>query len=104
MKILVIGSSGQLGTQIFNLKNSLSLADFSFCNKRELDVSSAESVESFSSNELLKFSNSLGFSSDESKNLVEAFKISKTKKLNICVCGSLYLAGEFLRLNETTPS
>ena len=50
MKILVIGSSGQLGTQIFNLKNSLSLADFSFCNKRELDVSSTEIVESFFKN------------------------------------------------------
>ena len=51
--------------------------------------------------ELLEFSESLGFHSENSKDLIDAFKISKTKNLNICVCGSLYLAGEFLRLNET---
>ncbi|MAC61801.1 MAG: bifunctional folylpolyglutamate synthase/dihydrofolate synthase [SAR116 cluster bacterium] len=73
-------------------------------SKNIITTNITESVESFSSNELLKFSNSLGFSSDKSKDLVEAFKISKTKNLNICVCGSLYLAGEFLRLNKTTPS
>tara|TARA_X000000368_G_C22995270_1_gene696321 strand:- start:162 stop:1055 length:894 start_codon:yes stop_codon:yes gene_type:complete len=47
MKILVIGSSGQLGTQIFNLKNLLNLYDFYFSNKQELDISSFESVDSF---------------------------------------------------------
>ena len=73
-------------------------------SKNIITTNITESGESFSSNELLKFSNSLGFNSDESKNLVEAFKISKTKNLNICVCGSLYLAGEFLRLNKATFS
>ena len=47
MKILVIGSSGQLGTQICNLKNLLNLHDFYFFNKQELDISSSESVDSF---------------------------------------------------------
>jgi dihydrofolate synthase/folylpolyglutamate synthase len=73
-------------------------------SKNIITTNISESVESFSSNELLKISNSLGFNSNKSQNLLEAFKLSKTKNLNICVCGSLYLAGEFLRLNETPPS
>ena len=73
-------------------------------SKNIITTNISESVESFSSNELLKFSKNLGFKSFKSNNLTEAFKISKTKNLNICVCGSLYLAGEFLRLNGTIPS
>ena len=73
-------------------------------SKNIITTNISESLESFSSNELLKFSNNLGFKSFKSNNLTEAFKISKTKNLNICVCGSLYLAGEFLRLNGTIPS
>lgn len=47
MKILVIGSSGQLGTEIFNVQASLKLPDISFYNKDKLDVSSHEMIETF---------------------------------------------------------
>jgi len=47
MKILVIGSSGQLGTEIFNLQASLNLSDIFFYNKDKLDVSSNEIIETF---------------------------------------------------------
>lgn len=47
MKILVIGSSGQLGTEIFNLQASLNLSDIFFYNKDKLDVSSHEIIETF---------------------------------------------------------
>ena len=70
-------------------------------SKNIITTNIIESDQSFSSKELLEFSESLGFHSENSKDLIDAFKISKTKNLNICVCGSLYLAGEFLRLNET---
>ena len=38
---------------------------------------------------------------DKSKNLYEAIEIASQNKLNVCVCGSLYLAGEFLKNNQT---
>ena len=73
-------------------------------SKNIITTNISGNVQCFSSDELLEFSDSLGFKSDKSKNLTEAFNKSKTRNLNICICGSLYLAGDFLRLNETLPS
>ena len=47
MKILVIGSNGQVGSQIFNSKKSINSSDIYFCDKNVLDISSSENVESF---------------------------------------------------------
>lgn len=44
---MVTGSSGQLGTEIANVKNLLNLSNISLFNKEKLDVSSAESVDNF---------------------------------------------------------
>ena len=37
-------------------------------------------------------------------NLDEAIEIASQNKLNVCICGSLYLAGEFLKKNQTIPN
>lgn len=47
MKVLVIGATGQLGSQFFNLKSSLNVNNMSFYNKDELDVSSKKSLNNF---------------------------------------------------------
>ena len=41
---------------------------------------------------------------EKSDSLYDAIEIASKNKLNICICGSLYLAGEFLKINQTTPS
>ena len=59
---------------------------------------------SFSSQELVDIIQKKGISVDKSKNLYEAIEIASQNKLNVCICGSLYLAGEFLKNNQTIPS
>ena len=90
MKILVIGSSGQLGTQIFNLKNSLKIADFYFFNKHKLDISSPVNVESFFKNN--KFDvviNCAAYTSvDEAENNFEYAKIINGYSIDY-ICKSL---------------
>ena len=36
--------------------------------------------------------------------IFEAIEIASQNKLNVCICGSLYLAGEFLKKNQTIPN
>ena len=90
MKILVIGSSGQLGTQIFNLKNLLNFLDFYFCNKHDLDISSPESIDSFFFNN--KFDvviNCAAYTSvDEAENNFEHAKIINGYSIEY-ICKSL---------------
>ena len=90
MKILVIGSSGQLGTQIFNLKNLLNFLDFYFCNKHDLDISSPESIDSFFVNN--KFDvviNCAAYTSvDEAENNFEHAKIINGYSIEY-ICKSL---------------
>ena len=59
---------------------------------------------SFSSKELFEIIQKKGISVDKSKNLYEAIEIASQNKLNVCICGSLYLAGEFLKKNHTIPN
>ena len=59
---------------------------------------------SFSSKELFEIIQKKGISVDKSKNLYEAIEIASQNKLNVCICGSLYLAGEFLKNNQTIPN
>ena len=58
---------------------------------------------SFSSNELFEIIKKEGISVHKSENLYEAFEVASQNKLNVCICGSLYLAGEFLKNNQTIP-
>ena len=76
MKILVIGSSGQLGTQIFNLKNSLKTADFHFFNKHKLDISSPENVESFFKNNKFIYSGANSSSSPSSSSFIWIWQLN----------------------------
>ena len=59
---------------------------------------------SFSSKELFDIIQKKGMSVNKSKNLYEAIEIASQNKLNVCICGSLYLAGEFLKNNQTIPN
>ena len=59
---------------------------------------------SFSSKELFEIVQKQGIPVDKSKNLYEAIEIASQNKLNVCICGSLYLAGEFLKKNQTIPN
>ena len=59
---------------------------------------------SFSSDKLFEIIQKKGISVDKSKNLYEAIEIASQNKLNVCICGSLYLAGEFLKNNQTIPN
>ncbi len=61
-------------------------------------------VDCYSPSELSKIAINKGFEINESNNMVEAIDIAQQSKLNICVCGSLYLAGSFLSFNETIPN
>ena len=61
-------------------------------------------VDCYSPSELSKIAINKGFEINEANNIVEAFDIAQQSKLNICVCGSLYLAGSFLSFNETIPN
>ena len=47
MKVMVIGSSGQLGSEIVELKELLKPSSIAFYNKDELDISSPESINNF---------------------------------------------------------
>ena len=58
-------------------------------------------VDCYSPSELLDIARSKGYNCSKSNNIVEAFDTAQKSTLNICICGSLYLAGSFLRLNET---
>ena len=62
------------------------------------------SSKAFSSKELFEIIQKKGISVDKSKNLCEAIEIASQNKLNVCICGSLYLAGEFLKNNQTIPN
>ena len=57
----------------------------------------------FSSKELFEIIQKQGIPVDKSKNIYEAIEIASQNKLNVCICGSLYLAGEFLNNNQTIP-
>ena len=61
-------------------------------------------LNSFSSKELFDIIQKKGMSVNKSKNLYEAIEIASQNKLNVCICGSLYLAGEFLKNNQTIPN
>ena len=59
-------------------------------------------VDCYSPSELLDIARSKGYNCSKSNNIVEAINTAQKSSLNICICGSLYLAGSFLSLNETT--
>ena len=59
-------------------------------------------VDCYSPSEILDIARSKGYNCSKSNNIVEAINIAQKSSLNICICGSLYLAGSFLSLNETT--
>ena len=59
-------------------------------------------VDCYSPSELLDIARSKGYNCSKSDNIVEAIDTAQKSNLNICICGSLYLAGSFLSLNETT--
>ena len=61
-------------------------------------------VDCYSPSELSKIAINKGFEISESNNIVEAIDIAQQSNLNVCVCGSLYLAGSFLSFNETIPN
>ena len=58
-------------------------------------------VDCYSPSELLDIARSKGYNCSKSNNIVEAINTAQKSSLNICICGSLYLAGSFLSLNET---
>tara|TARA_B100001142_G_scaffold330295_1_gene397847 strand:+ start:102276 stop:103169 length:894 start_codon:yes stop_codon:yes gene_type:complete len=47
MKVMIIGSSGQLGAEIKNLKQKLNLSNIFFYDKKKLDISKPEIIDSF---------------------------------------------------------
>lgn len=61
-------------------------------------------VDCYSPSELSKIAINKGFEISESNNIVQAIDIAQHSNLNVCVCGSLYLAGSFLSFNETIPN
>ena len=61
-------------------------------------------VDCFSPSELSKIAKNQGYNTNKADSIVEAINIAQNNSLNICLCGSLYLAGSFLSLNKTIPS
>ena len=59
-------------------------------------------VDCYSPSELLDIAKGKGYNCSKSNNIIEAIDTAQKSSLNICICGSLYLAGSFLSLNETT--
>ena len=59
--------------------------------------------ESFSEFELLKAASKCGFEGNPAKSIKDAFNKANLIDYPICICGSLYLAGEVLKLNKTIP-
>ena len=62
-----------------------------------------DDVDCYSPSELLNIAKNKGYNCSKSNNIVEAINIAQKSNLHICICGSLYLAGNFLSLNETIP-
>jgi len=69
-----------------------------------ITVEIPEQKESYTSKKLLKVAKMIGFSGYASTSIVDAFNKAKESNLCICICGSLYLAGKVLSLNETVPN
>ncbi|MFL2814780.1 MAG: glutamate ligase domain-containing protein [Candidatus Puniceispirillales bacterium] len=61
-------------------------------------------VDCYSPYELLNIAKNKGYNCSKSNNIVEAINTAQKSRLNVCICGSLYLAGSFLSLNETIPN
>ena len=61
-------------------------------------------VDCYSPLELLDIARSKGYNCSKSNNIVGAINMAQKSNLNICICGSLYLAGSFLSINETIPN
>ncbi len=69
-----------------------------------ITVKIPEQNESYSSKKLLKAAKMIGFSGYASTSIVDAFNKAEESNLCICICGSLYLAGKILSMNETVPN
>ncbi len=80
------------------------LEELKSISNKIITVEIPEQKESYSSKELLKVAKMIGFSGYASTSIVDAFNKAKESNLCICICGSLYLAGKILSLNETVPN
>ena len=80
------------------------LQEMSSISKNVITTRILGNVDCYSPSELFKIAKNKGYNSSKSNDLVEAINIAQKSCLNICVCGSLYLAGNFLSLNETIPN
>jgi len=69
-----------------------------------ITVKIPEQKESYSSKKLLKIAKMIGFSGYASTSIVDAFNRAEESNLCICICGSLYLAGKILSMNESIPN
>jgi len=69
-----------------------------------ITVNIPEQKESYSSKNLLKIAKKTGFSGYASTSIIDALNKAGKSNLSICICGSLYLAGKILSLNETIPN
>ena len=59
--------------------------------------------DAISAKELAKVAKEFGFQSNEADSIEDAFYMINQTDLSVCICGSLYLAGEILKLNNTIP-
>ena len=79
------------------------LSELNCVTKKIITTEISGQSNSFSSNELYKIIKKNGYIGEKSESLYQAIEIASKNKLNICICGSLYLAGEFLKINQTIP-
>ena len=56
--------------------------------------------DAISSKELAILAKDCGFDTIQSMSIKDAFSKIKPNNLPICICGSLYLAGEIIKLNN----
>ena len=59
--------------------------------------------DAISAKEITKVAKEFGFQSNEADSIEDAFYMINQTDLSVCICGSLYLAGEILKLNNTIP-
>lgn len=103
--LLSVGKKWQLIFGFLKTRDPLEfLNELNCVTEKIITTEIAGQSNSFSSSELYKIIKNEGYEGEKSDSLYDAIEIASKNKLDICICGSLYLAGEFLKINQTTPS
>ena len=103
--LLSVGKKWQLIFGFLKTRDPLEfLNELNCVTEKIITTEIAGQSNSFSSSELYKIIKDKGYEGEKSDSLYDAIEIASKNKLNTCICGSLYLAGEFLKINQTTPS